>query len=267
MKRPWLLLLICLGLYRPCPARMTRQQILDLFNQANSTFRAANQEGSAERQKELYHQAALAYQKIISDGQIRNARLYYNLANAYLLSGDIGRAIVNYRRAEILDRTNPNIQKNLAFARSKRIDQVSPGTQQQVLAVLFFWHFDLPIGTKVWVASCAFGVLYIALTIMVWLGRSALCSSIASIGLIVALAMVGSVLVEQHQLTHRRFGVIIPEQVVARQGDGPGYPEAFKAPLHAGTEFELIEARPGSYHIRLADGSEGWIPEDAAELI
>jgi len=54
---------------------------------------------------------------------------------------------------------------------------------------------------------------------------------------------------------------------VAYQGDGQNYPPSFKAPLHAGTEFELVEHRPGWFHIKLADGSDGWIPQSAAEII
>jgi SH3-like domain-containing protein len=63
-----------------------------------------------------------------------------------------------------------------------------------------------------------------------------------------------------------RRGRSLPE-VIAYQGDGQNYPPSFKAPLNAGTEFELIERRPGWFHIKLADGSEGWISQTSAELI
>ena len=62
-------------------------------------------------------------------------------------------------------------------------------------------------------------------------------------------------------------GVITAPEVVARQGDGPNYPESFKDPLHAGTEFDLLERRSGWYHIRLSDNSDGWIPDNSAGLI
>jgi len=241
--------------------------IAGLFDQANKTFSTANQQQDPERQKDLYRQAAMIYQRLIDEGHISNPKLYYNLANAYLLCGDIGRAILNYRRAEALDRTDANIQKNLAFARSRRADAVPVRTQQQVLGVLFFWHFDLAAANRVLLACVGLGVACLAMTIMIWLGRSSLWYAVVAVGLIVFLAMTGSVLLEQHERSSRTFGVIVAEQTVARQGDGPAYPEAFKGPLHAGTEFELIEARPGWLHIRLSDGSDGWIVQDAAELI
>ena len=57
------------------------------------------------------------------------------------------------------------------------------------------------------------------------------------------------------------------EEVVARQGDGKNYSPSFKDPLHAGTEFDVIETRPGWIHIKLFDDSDGWIPDKSAEMI
>jgi len=48
---------------------------------------------------------------------------------------------------------------------------------------------------------------------------------------------------------------------------GRNYPPSFKEPLHEGTEFNLLEKRSGWFHIKLFDGSEGWIPDDSAETI
>ena len=45
------------------------------------------------------------------------------------------------------------------------------------------------------------------------------------------------------------------------------YPASFKDPLHAGTEFDLLEQRPGWFHITLSDDNEGWIPDNSAEII
>ena len=62
-------------------------------------------------------------------------------------------------------------------------------------------------------------------------------------------------------------GVIVAESIIARQGDGQNYPASFKEPLHSGTEFDLIERRPGWLHIRLTDDSDGWITDNAGRLL
>ena len=52
------------------------------------------------------------------DSGVRNSRLYFNLANAYLQSGETGRAVANYRRSLKLDPTNRDSRTNLAHAES-----------------------------------------------------------------------------------------------------------------------------------------------------
>ena len=124
---------------------MPTEQIYSLFKQANQFFREANTAADdPARAQKLYEKAILNYEKIISDGGIKNSKFYYNLGNAYFLKEDIGRAILNYRRAQNLDKTDTNIQKNLAFARSRRIDKVEIRTEKRILETLFFWHYDFP---------------------------------------------------------------------------------------------------------------------------
>lgn len=246
---------------------LTQDQALELFNQANQYFRSANQQSDPQRQQELYQAAVLAYERIITEGGIQNAKLFYNLANAYLLKGQIGKAILNYRRAERLDGNDANIQKNLAFARLRCIDRIPLQTGQQVLRILLFWHFDLPIRIRFFISCMGFGLFCIVIACMIWVGRSGLLTTVAALGLVIMCAAGASVLFEQYQQSRIQYGVITAEQVVARQGDGHNYPESFKAPLHAGTEFRLLEQRPGWYHIQLANGSDCWIPADVAEII
>jgi len=257
----------CLGLAASARAGLTRQEVKDLFAQANQAFRTANTEADPEVQQRLYETAVLRYERVIREGAIHNARLYYNLANAHLLKGDLGRAILNYRRAERIDSGNVNIQKNLAFARTRRLDTIPIKTEQQVLRTLLFWHYDFSLKTRFRVACLAFAAVCLGLMAMVWRGRSSPLIVAASIaGLILACSAI-SVVVEVRRQQGTIYGVITAGQVVARQGDGPNYPESFKAPLHPGTEFELIERRPGWLHIQLTDGSEGWIPNEAAETL
>ena len=251
----------------PAQARLPGNQLYPLFSQANEAFRQANAIAGEPQAEKLYEKAILIYEKIISEGRIRNAKLYYNLANAYLLKGDLGRAVLNYRRAEKIDGADENIRKNLAFARSRATDLIKPQTERRVLQTLFFWHYDFSLKAKFILAISFFAVLCIILTLMIWLGRSAPTTVTTVICAILVVCFFVSVVVEANSKARRICGVITTQQVVARQGDGQGYPESFKDPLHEGTEFDLIEHRPGWFHIRLSDGSDGWIPDNTAELI
>ena len=248
--------------------RITSHDIYSLFTQANQFFREANTTTSdPDKAQKLYEKAILNYEKIINEGRIKNSKLYYNLGNAYFLKDDIGRAILNYRRAEKLDKADTNIQKNLAFARSRRIDKVEAGTQERILETLFFWHYDFSIKTKFLITCICLAIVCISGIVMLWRGKSAPLTTIAVICCLLTASFIASVILESQSRTNTICGVITAGQVVARQGDGPNYSESFKDPLHAGTEFDLLERRTGWFHIMLSDDSEGWIPDNAAELI
>ena len=253
----------------------TNEQLMALLGEANAAFQQANAATDPERAEPLYEKAILLYEKIIADGGIHNAKLYFNLANAYLLTEDLGRAILNYRRAETLARGQAvlrggwdlNLRKNLAFARSRRIDRVEIGAEKRVLETLFFWHYDFSLATRFLLACLAFATLSLALTAMLWLGRGPATLATAVVAGVLLTAFVVSITVEANYRARTCFGVITAPEVVARQGDGPNYPASFKDPLHAGTEFELIEQRPGWLQIELADGSDAWIPDTTAERV
>jgi tetratricopeptide (TPR) repeat protein len=264
--RIWIIWL-CFVTAASARAGLTHQEALDLFHQANEAFRTANGQADPAVRQPLYDKAVLAYEKIIQDGPIRNARLHYNLANAYLLKGDVGRAILNYRRAEELDGGDVNVRKNLAFARTRRIDTLAVKTEQQVLSTLLFWHYDLGMKTRLVGACLAMAVLCLSLAAMVWRGFGTAWISAAAVGAVVLLCLGGSAAVDLYGRANTSYGVITAAEVAARQGDGPNYPESFKAPLHAGTEFQLIEKRPGWLHIRLSDGGDTWVAADAASLV
>ncbi len=259
--------LLLLGLTASTQAKLPKEQTNSLFVQANEAFRNANAAtGEAGRQKH-YEKAILNFEKIINDGQINNAGLFYNLGNVYFLKGDLGKAILNYRRAEKLDSADANIQKNLAFARSRRIDKIKVKTQKRVLQTLFFWHYDFSTRTRFTVTCISFAVLCIGLTVFIWFGRNAPTTAAVIISGILTVCFFTSVVLEARGQASRVCGVITAESIVARQGDGPNYQPSFKEPLHGGTEFDLLEQRPGWLHIKLSDDSDSWIPQSSAETI
>ncbi|MHC4643728.1 MAG: hypothetical protein ACYS32_18960 [Planctomycetota bacterium] len=254
----------------PCMAQaeLSKEQLYSIFAQANQAFKEANSAltDSAKTQR-LYEKAILSYEKIIDQGQIQNAGLYYNIANAYLLKGDLGRAILNYRRAQKLDAADANIQKNLSFARSQRLDKVTIKTEKRILQTLFFWHYDFSLKTKFALTCIFFGVCCIALMLMIWFGSSPAATAIVVITGLFTICFLTSVTVQTRTQAATICGVITVDQVTAHQGDGQNYAPSFKEPLHTGTEFDLLERRTGWLHIKLADDTDAWIPDQSANLI
>jgi hypothetical protein len=251
----------------PAGAETGLQQSYSEFAAASDAFRAANTAENYEETQKLYTKAILHYEKIINAGKIKNAKLYYNLANAYLLKENVGKAILNYRRAQKLDPADADINKNLNFARQRRIDQVAIKARKKILQTLFFWHYDFSLRTKLFTACLFFGLSCLVLTAILWLGKRTAFVAVLIISLVLTIALAASVAVGIHYEQNQLCGVVTAAAVTARQGDGPNYPASFKEPLHAGTEFDVLQRRPDWLHIQLADDSSGWIPDNTAELI
>ena len=266
MRVTRILLLACLvaGL----PVLRAQGEPAKVFAEANDLFRRANQvQATAPQQaSELYRKAVLRYRHLIDEVGIRNSKLFYNLANTYHQLDDIGRAIVNYRRAERLDPADPNLLRNLEHARSRRQDKLDSDTGGQALKTLLFWHYEFSVSSRVRLFACAW-LLFWTLLLMRLLGQVWVPREIAMGSGVVAALFLGSL---AHDAVTRRStveGVIVSPDTIARQGDGQSYEPAFRDPLHAGAEFEVLETRPDWYRVELPDGRSCWLAERDVELV
>ena len=74
-----------------------------------------------------YAQAIEIYESLLQDGE--SGEIYYNLGNAYFKQDELGRAILNYERALLLQPGNADVSANLDIARAKTIDKVNPNPE------------------------------------------------------------------------------------------------------------------------------------------
>jgi len=254
-------------------AKLTQQELVELTDQASGLFRQANDLAKSDpsRAQTLYEQTILRYKRIIEEGHITNAPLYYNLGNTYLLMGDIGRAVLNYRRAQRFagdaSELAGNLRKNLQTALEQRRDQVPLKAQERILQTLFFWHYDFAVKTRFLLACFAWVLTWVAISVRMWRRRGRGTAGLAIVGMVVAVCFAVSVAVDVHSDRANAQGVIVADEVTARQGDGINYPESFREPLHSGTEFILREKRSKWLRIELSSGDDAWIPAETAEMI
>ncbi len=238
------------------------------LSEANSLFEQANAQVSAapDAAKELYKKAILRYERLAQEGGVRNGKLYYNLGNAYFLSGDIGRAMLNYLRARQYIPNDSNLLQNLAYVRNQRADAIQEPERARVLQTIFFWHYDLSAKTRMCTFIVFFMLLWTAAALRLFIRRTALHYAIG-ITAVFSLLFFCSLAAEAVSQLKDATGVIMPDETVARMGNGESYQPAFKEPLHAGTEFQLEEVRGDWHRIELRDGRSCWIPASAAELV
>jgi len=73
--------------------------------------------------------------------------------------------------------------------------------------------------------------------------------------------------VEAAAASQNTAGVVLADEAIARKGDAETFQASFKEPLHAGTEFDVVEDRGDWLHVELADGRRCWLPRTSLELV
>ncbi len=215
---------------------------------------------------EYFMKSILHYRELIEEGGISNGKLYYNIGNAYFRMDDLGRAILNYKRASLYMPNDDNLRTNLEYARGRRKNVVEEKEREKVLRTLFFLHYDLPYSVRFLIFSISFALIWLVSSVYLFAGGARLKSIIVVLSIISAAFLV-SVTVEKIAMERNPEGVIIQEKVIARKGDAETYQPSFTEPLSAGTELRVVERRGGWWHVELEDGARCWIPADSAETV
>ena len=240
----------------------------ELYSQGQQFFHQATEFSASNpgAAKDLYAKALLRFNRLVEEGGIQNGKLFYNIGNINFLLQDSGRAILNYRRAEQFIPNDPNLVKNLAYARNMRQDKLEIKDQRKIQQTLLFFHYDFGTRTRL----VLFGISYVLFWIFAGLkifSRRPYTSWVLSISLCFTLLFGTSLYIEGLQSTSSLEGVILNPEVIARQGDADSYQPSFEDPLHGGTEFMLLEDRGAWWQIELSDGRSCWIPEKSGELV
>jgi tetratricopeptide (TPR) repeat protein len=209
-----------------------------------------------------FAQAAAAYQTLVDSGVVDGV-LYYNLGNAYFKSGDLGRAILNYRRAQRLLPRDADIAANLTLARAQTKDQLGTeesGLAQFVTHVLVGWTTldeAAALALGLWIVLC--GLFIAKMVLRRWHGvLFRIVTLVVAVALALCVLSVGLRIADAHG---RPPGVIVADTVEVHSGPGNDYLTEFS--LHAGAEIRVIEARAGWVRIALPGDLQGWVSEEA----
>lgn len=265
----WALLAITALVAIAAPVRadeLTPEQREAVLQEAQAAFERGAQRPAAEREAAVadFRAAAERYEQLLADGLV-NAKLLYNLGGAYLLSGDLGRAIVSYRHALDLAPRDARLQANLAYARSLRMDQLRPSAQRALLDRMVAFHRSYPQAWRQRAFAFTWAALWVVLIVQAF--RPTLLGRVMAVTLALASSAVGGTIAYDALRPPAEEGVVVSDEVVVRKGNGEGYEPMYAEPLHEGTEFVIRDRRPGWLEIELVDGAHGWVPERAVAEI
>lgn len=246
-------------------APLSRAQQETLLREGQEAFAAglADRTDDPAEARGAFLRAADRWSVLVDHG-IVNGPLLYDLGNAFVQSGELGRGIATYLRAQRYIPGDARLSENLAHARTLVATQFAPDTSEAMLARLAFWHTHWPLSTRILIFGTAWCVLWGVLlvgryrSIQGWKWMALPAGVLAVVfGASAALAMIGS----------DRAGVVVQDDVIVRKGDAATYAPRFEEPIHRGVEFRIIEERPTWLHVEFPDGQEGWLPRDAAEVV
>jgi len=240
----------------------------ELYLQGKEFFHQAIEisESDPAAAENLYAKALLRFEGLVAEGDIRNGKLFYNIGNIHFLLDDMGRAILNYLRAAQYIPNDPNLVKNLSYARSMRMDKLDIKDKEKIARALFFFHYDLGIKTRLILFTACYISFWIFAAVKIFSKRPYTSWGLG-VALFFTLLFGGSIFISGRQASMNTIGVILAPKIIGYQGDAESYQPSFADPLHAGTEFKLLENRGAWWQIELPDGRSTWIPAKSGELV
>jgi len=215
----------------------------------------------------IYTDAVSLYTQVVESG-FQAPELYYNLGNSYFKQNDYPHAILWYERAKRLDPSNENINFNLNVANSKIADKIDP------LPLLFYikWYRGLVnlFSINAWaVQSIVFLVLALScITLYIVSRRMSIRKTGFWTAMVFLLLTVFTVLFSVSgyiRVNSLHEGIVFDPTVTVKSSPDKTSIDLFV--LHEGTKVQLLDKIGDWYEVRIANGSVGWLPDNALEEI
>ncbi|TVM00242.1 MAG: hypothetical protein CV087_14845 [Candidatus Brocadia sp. WS118] len=227
-------------------SKIPKDEAVKLFADANENYLQAMKliasKNTAEADQHL-REATVQYEAILAGG-FKNGQVYYNLGNTYYRRGELGKAIVNYRRAARFMPRNADLNANLRLVKGVTEDKELSTEIPVVVKRIFFWLFLLNRNELSIVAVSLYVALMIVLFVSnirkyAWFRRVFIGFSSA---LFVAVVSLGIKIYLEQGVSR---GVIVTSKCEVRYGPGEEYEPKFE--IHNGSEC-LIEGEKDDWY-------------------
>jgi tetratricopeptide (TPR) repeat protein len=219
-------------------------------------------EGNRLYQAGQYGDAAARYEDIVASG-VTDGRLYYNLGNAHFKAGYLGRAVLNYRRAQRLLPRDTDVATNLELARARTLDRLDAAHEGAIISSLrrvVGWttlQEAAVVALLLWIAVGSLGIAAI-----LWQRRRRILLALASIAAALMALTLFSIGLRVWDERGQPPAVVVVDEVSVHSGPGSDYLTEFL--LHTGTEVRVVEERAEWLRIALPGDLQGWVPAQSA---
>lgn len=214
-----------------------------------------------------YSKAITIYEAILQSKEA--PEIYYNLGNAYYKNDDLGKAILNYERAYLLDPSDDDINTNLNLARQKTTDRVI--AKSEIFFVKWLKSLAVMFNMKVLVIIGIGGFILFLLSVYIYLfTKSILFKKISFFaGLVLLIVSIVFNLFGWYQyksMTDRDYAIAIDKSINVNSTPSESGTLLFK--IHEGHKVKVIDSSMKDwYEIQLEDGKVGWANKESLEII
>ncbi len=241
---------------------LTDREVLD---RAETEFQEGVHLRAARDQAQPHFRNAAGYFEELRRRGAGNVALSRNLGNAYLLAGDLPRAILSYRRGLNLVPNDPDLRESLAEARERVVYPQSGDLGRPRSDDRPPWLPHVGSGWLMLAAVILYVLGCLGLTRWRMVRRERLLTA-GFFALVLAGALSGWLVVRAAELreseTHPLV-VIARDGVLLRRGNGMVFPPRYDTPINRGVEGRMVFERGGWVQIELSGGEIGWVPRDA----
>jgi len=268
LERLFLIMLLLVPAFAAMAATQSNQPALsvpELLTRADAHMQAGHTAEDPDRACEMYEAAAATYQYVL-DRRVRNGHLHYNLGNAWYWAGDRGRALLNYRRAELYLPGHADVLHNIAQVRDRARDTVPVPAFARLRQALLFREARINRRDRAWLVACVWTAVWLLLTLALFREDRRLVKAMRFLAVCMA-ALVVSLLIDAALVVTSTDAVILEREVIGRKGNALVYEPAFNTPLHSGTECRVIETRNNWTRIELVNGFTCWVPSTAVATV
>jgi hypothetical protein len=241
------------------------------------TMQDSFQEANSDYWKKKYESAKDGYNTLIERYKLRNAVVFYNLANSHFQLDELGLAILNYKRALVLEpekelahRVRDNLNKTTSMLMDRHARDIKGS-----ITVLDESHgatyslFHLLKTDQAALIFAAFWVLLLGSLLVRRLveGDEAKRALKAVTVTLVVFTVLAATLFGGNLLTSESVvrAVVVSPNIQLRDGRQKDAPAT---DVPEGLEVQVLDdSDPTETRIRLSNGREGWIPASGVEII
>ncbi len=226
------------------------------------------EEANRQYQNGDYDSALNSYLQILESG-FESGAIHYNVGNCYFKQGDLGRSILFYERALVLNSRDDDARANLELARSLTADEITPLPGFWFLKAVRWWLHALSGSLLIVIVGLSYLVGMTALVVMM-LSRSRVFEvwgrGVAIVSGVLVLVLGVNLVTLELGWGEPVEAIVLADEVSVQSA--PSDDLALQVfTIHEGTKTRIDQQSGEWAEIVLADGKVGWVRIEVLEII